>query len=136
MLVELYPLIKMTHIGLALSSGILFLCRAVGSLIGLSHLALARPIRRLSVAIDTLLLLAALLLLYILRLDPLAVSWLQAKLVLLVAYIVFGTLALRRARTRRGRLVALILALLSFALIFAIARTHDPMGWLRYLPLP
>jgi len=133
-LAEFYPLIKMTHIGLALSSGTLFLCRAVGGLLGFSNRVMARPLRRLSVAIDSLLLLAALLLLYILRLDPFAVPWLQAKLGLLVAYIVFGTLALRRARTHRGRTVALILALLSFALMLAIARTHDPLGWLRFLP--
>jgi uncharacterized membrane protein SirB2 len=50
---------------------------------------------------------------------------------LLVVYIVLGSFALKRARDARLRLVCFLAALLSFAAIIAIARTHDPLGFLR-----
>ncbi|HMN81140.1 MAG TPA: SirB2 family protein, partial [Burkholderiaceae bacterium] len=67
----------------------------------------------------------------ILQLNPFAVSWLAAKLALLVAYIVFGILALRRAPTLAGKLVCYVIALLCFTTMVSIARSHDPLGWLR-----
>lgn len=131
-LIEFYPLIKGAHVGLALLSGGLFAGRGVGVLMGATA-PMASPVRRLSQVIDTALLTAALLLLTALQLNPLATPWLLAKLGLLVAYIGLGTLALRRASTRRGKALAFILALLCFSTMVAIARTHDPLGFLRAL---
>ncbi len=133
-LVEFYPLIKATHIGLALLSGGLFAGRGMGVLLG-AIWPMAWLARRLSQIIDTALLAAALLLLAILRLNPLATPWLLAKLSLLVAYIVFGTLALGRAPTRTGKALAFAVALCCFVMMIAIARTHDPLGILRILGL-
>lgn len=133
-LAEFYPLIKATHVGLALLSGALFAGRGVGVLLGTIG-PMALPVRRLSQAIDTALLAAALLLLSILRLNPFATPWLLVKLTLLVAYIVFGTLALRRAPTRAGKALAFAVAWCCFVVMAAIARTHDPLAVLRIVGL-
>jgi uncharacterized membrane protein SirB2 len=53
--------------------------------------------------------------------------------VLLVAYIVCGSLALGRARTARARAPWFGAAVLVFAAMFAIARSHDPLGPWRML---
>lgn len=131
MLAEFYPLIKATHVGFVLLSGGLFVGRGVGVLLGAAA-PMAPWVQRASQMIDTALLAAALLLLATLRLNPFATPWLLVKLLLLVAYIVLGTLALRRAPTRRGKLTAFLAALLCFAMMLAIARTHDPLGFLRW----
>ncbi len=54
--------------------------------------------RWVSYVIDTALLVAALALVAILRLNPLVTPWLAVKLAFVIAYIVFGALALKRAR--------------------------------------
>jgi len=129
---EFYPLIKTAHVGLVVASGSLFVARGVAMLVG-SALGMRAPVRYLSYAIDTALLGAALLLLAILRLNPFATPWLAAKLALLVAYIVLGSLALKRTRTRPRRILAFAAALFCFAMMYSIARQHDPLGFLRLL---
>lgn len=128
-LADWYPTIKAAHVSLAALSGLFFAVRGVGVLLGIGA-AMAPRTRRASVAIDTALLVAALLLLATLRLNPLTVPWLQMKLGLLAAYIGFGTLALRRARTRGGKAAAFAVALLCFGMMVAVACTHDPAGFL------
>lgn len=133
-LVEWYLPIKAAHVGLALLSGGLFAGRGVGVLLGAAA-PMAPSVRRWSQAIDTALLVAALSLLAVLRLNPFATPWLLAKLSLLVAYIVFGSLALRRAPTRATQALAFTAALLCFVVMLVTARTRDPLGFLRILGL-
>ena len=133
-LADHYLLIKASHVGLAMLSGGLFAGRGVGVLLG-AAMPMSAPVRRLSQGIDTALLAAALLLLATLQLNPFATPWLLAKLMLLVAYIVLGTMALRRARTLTGMVLAFAAALPCFVMMFAIARTHDPLGFLRLVGL-
>jgi len=130
-LAELYPAIKILHVGLALASGTLFALRGVGVLAGLA-LPMRAPVRYASYAIDTALLAAALALLAILRLNPFATPWLAVKLAFLAAYIVLGSLALKRARGRAAKALALAGALLCFTAMVAVARSHDPLGFLRW----
>jgi uncharacterized membrane protein SirB2 len=117
-----------------LLSGALFAGRGVGVLLG-SSVPLSAGMRRLSQGVDTALLMAALLLLWVLGFNPLVTPWLLTKLLLLVAYVVLGTLALRRAPTWRGRLWAYLAALCCFATMVAIARTKDPLWLPRLLGL-
>lgn len=124
---ELYPVIRWTHIGLVLTSGTLFAARGLGVLLG-AQWSMTAGVRRLSYAVDTALLSAALLLLYILDLNPFAVPWLSTKIALLLVYIVLGTFALKRARTARMRLVFYIASLLCFAFMLTVARAHHPLG--------
>ncbi|HEX4985731.1 MAG TPA: SirB2 family protein [Burkholderiales bacterium] len=123
---------KTAHVSFVLASGGLFAVRAAVVLLG-SGLAMRAPVRYLSYAIDTALLAAALMLLAILRLNPLATPWLAAKLGLLAAYIMLGSLALKRARGSGRRALAAAGALLCFLAMIAVARTHDPLGFLRWL---
>lgn len=131
---DFYLLIKTAHVGLALLSGGLFAGRGIGVLMGATA-PMSPSVRRLSQVIDTTLLVAAMLLLAVLQVNPFATAWLLAKLTLLVAYIVFGTLALRRATTRTGKAVAFTAALSCFVVMAVIARTHNPLGILRMVGL-
>jgi uncharacterized membrane protein SirB2 len=55
-------------------------------------------------------------------------GWLTAKVLLLVVYIVLGTFALRRARTKRTRAWCFFAAVAVFLFIVSIARAHHPGG--------
>lgn len=129
----LYPIVKSVHVSLVMLSGTLFTARGVNTLLRPGSRWLI-PARWWSVVIDTSLLLAALGLLVILRLNPFVVPWLAMKLALLVAYIVLGALALKRARTMPVRVACFALALVCFAAMYAVARSHDPLGFLDWLP--
>lgn len=74
---------------------------------------------------DTLLLLAAVGLLYVAALNPLQHGWVMAKIVGLIAYIVLGTLALKRAKTATQRNLAFVGALAAFGYIAAVAVTKQ-----------
>lgn len=126
-MIEFYPQIKAAHIGLVLASGLLFALRGALVLMGLRW-PLAAPVRYLSYTIDTSLLTAALMLLAVLHLNPFTTAWLVVKLVLLVAYIVVGVLALRRGRRWRSRVVFYLLALATFGFMYSVARAHHPLG--------
>lgn len=126
-MLELYPQIKAAHIALVLGSGGLFAARGLLVLLG-QRWAMAAPLRYLSYAIDTALLTAALMLLVTLKLNPFAIGWLQAKLGLLLVYVVLGSLALKRARTARVQWLTYAAALLAFGAMYSIARAHHPLG--------
>jgi uncharacterized membrane protein SirB2 len=78
--------------------------------------------------VDTVLLISALMLTTIIRQYPFVQGWLTLKVLLLVAYIVLGSIALKRGRTRRIRVAAFIAALASVLYLFSVARAHDPSG--------
>ncbi|MBS0393695.1 MAG: SirB2 family protein, partial [Proteobacteria bacterium] len=88
---------------------------------------LERPFFRVAPhLIDTILLASAVLLAVIVRQYPFVNAWLTAKVVGLVAYVVLGSLAIRRGRTPRVRALAFAGALLSVAYIVGTALHHDP----------
>ena len=130
-MIEFYPQIKQFHILVALISGALFALRGAFALGG-ARWPLALPLKWLSYAIDTALLTAALMLLTILPGAMFANGWLTVKIGLLLAYIVLGVFALKRARSRGGRIACYVLALLAYAGIYATARSHRPLGALTY----
>jgi uncharacterized membrane protein SirB2 len=127
-----YLQIKAVHIAAVLASGGLFALRGAGVLAG-QRWAMAAPLRYLSYSIDTVLLTAALMLLTALKLNPFAVPWLSVKLALLVVYVALGTLALKRASTRRGRAICYAAALGCFGFMYFVARAHHPLGILQGL---
>jgi uncharacterized membrane protein SirB2 len=87
-----------------------------------------RWVRILPHVIDTVLLASAIALMFIIRQWPFYQDWLTAKVIGLVIYIVLGTIALKRGRTLRVRLVAFFSAVAVFLWIAATARMHAP--WL------
>ena len=127
-MIEFYPQIKWVHVAMVMASGLLFALRGLLVQAGRPRLAMLAPVRYLSYAIDTTLLTAALMLLTVLPGALFANGWLAVKLVLLVAYMLLGSFALKRARTRRGRLACYVAALATFAFIYTVARAHHPAG--------
>jgi uncharacterized membrane protein SirB2 len=128
---EFYPQIKWVHIACVLASGSLFALRGLLVQLGHAGAAQATPLRLLSYSIDTALLTAALMLLTILPGAMFANGWLTTKLILLVAYVVLGTLALKRGRTPRTRQLCYFAALATYAFMLGVARMHHPLGWLH-----
>ncbi len=126
-MLEYYAEIRVAHIAAALASGGLFLLRGLLVQAGRAGWALAPLPRYASYAIDTCLLTAALMLVSILPSAVYANGWLAAKLALLPLYIGLGWGALR-AGTRARRLACFAAAILAFAGMYAIARTHSPFG--------
>ena len=120
--------IREVHVGCVALSGSLFFIRGSLHLFG-QPMANHRILRISSVLIDTVLLAAAVLLTLIVRQFPLTDAWLTMKLVLLVIYIVLGSIALKRARRRRTQALAYAAALLTYVAIIGVAVTHNPLSW-------
>jgi uncharacterized membrane protein SirB2 len=89
---------------------------------------MAAPVRYLTYAIDSVLLLAAIILTTLIHQYPIANAWLTVKVVLVLVYIVLGTMALKRGKTRQVRVTCYVLALIVFAFIISVARAHSPLG--------
>src|SRR5687767_2381324 len=124
-MIEFYPQIKAVHLAAVIASGLLFLLRGSAVQLG-TKWAMAAPLRWLSYSIDTVLLTAALMLVTILHQYPFVHGWLTAKVVLLIVYVVLGSFALKRGRTRAARISCWIAALLVYLFIVSIARAHSP----------
>jgi uncharacterized membrane protein SirB2 len=75
--------------------------------------------------VDTILLASGLAAAAMLRQYPFVDGWLTAKVLGLLAYIGFGTMALKRARTRAQRIAFFALALLAAGYIVGVAFTKD-----------
>ena len=82
--------------------------------------------------VDTVLFAAGIGMLWIMQLNPLTQSWLLAKFAGLAAYIVLGTIALKRGSTRQVRALALAAAVAAFAYVVGVALTKSPLGWLGF----
>ncbi len=85
--------------------------------------------RYLSVAIDVSLLVAGVSLWALLDYSLQQQTWLGVKLALLVFYILLGSFALKRGRTRAQRLVFFIAALAVVLIMVGIALARHPAGW-------
>ncbi|MDO9221439.1 MAG: SirB2 family protein [Thiobacillus sp.] len=75
---------------------------------------------------DSLLLASGISLAVLTRQYPLVNGWLTAKFFALILYIVLGTIALKRGRTRGQRIAAWFAALLVFSYMVMVAITRDP----------
>lgn len=131
-MIEFYPQIKAVHVAAVLLSGGLFFIRGLAVQAG-GRWAMAAPLRYTSYGIDTVLLVAALLLLTVLPYAAYENGWLALKVALLVVYIVLGSFALKRGRTAGVRLATFVTALLVYVSMYLIARAHHPLGPLKML---
>jgi uncharacterized membrane protein SirB2 len=122
-----YAVLRVIHVGSAILSIAGFATRGV-LMLRQSPLLTSRFARFAPHIVDTVLLASALWLAWLTRQYPVAQPWLTAKLVALVAYIVLGTIALKRGPTLRARAVAFALALATALYIVAVALTRQPAG--------
>jgi len=126
---EAYPTLKLVHVSLVTASGFLFAVRGTAALARYSW-TMHKYLRWVSYGIDTLLLAAGAALWLLLNLNPMRDSWLGTKLLLLVVYIVLGSLALKRGRTPTVRWVSFAAAVSLYLFIASVAIRHDPLGLL------
>lgn len=123
-----YPVIKLIHIGAVGTSGTLFFLRGLAVNIFGAKWPLAKPVRIATQIVDSILLAAAIALTVIIQQYPFVNGWLTVKVLLLVVYIVLGSIALKRGQTANIRLAAWVAALAVFAFIASVALAHNPLG--------
>lgn len=120
----MYMALKHSHVGFVYLSLILFVLRFA--------LAYVKPAlnnnKILKIAphvISALLLITAVLLCVQLEQYPFTDAWVTAKLLGLVAYVVFGILAIKKMNVPM-----FVLALLTFGYLFGVAKMHSALSWL------
>ncbi len=118
-----YSAIKHAHIGIAYLSILLFIIRF--ALFKFKPVLKSNKLLKiLPHVIDTFLLVFAIWLCTIISQYPLTDHWLTAKVIGLVGYIAFGTIAIKQGKTW-----AFVAALVSFAYIFGAAKTHSALSF-------
>ena len=128
-----YATLKLVHqtaVALSLTG---FFVRGAASLAGAGWVA-SRAARTLPHVVDTVLLLSALMLAWMLRLTPGNAPWLLAKVVGLVAYVALGVVALRPGRSPGVRMAAWLAALVTACWIVSVAVTKRPSGFFALWP--
>ena len=124
---EYYLLLRNVHIGCAGLTIALFVLR--GALMLAESPRLNGPLLRyLPHVVDTVLLTTALMLTTVICQYPFSTGWLTVKVVVLVAYVVLGSIALKRGRTRAVRVTAFVAALATIGFLVTVARAHHPLG--------
>lgn len=118
-----YTALKASHVGFAYLSILLFIIRF--ALFKFKPtLSSNKVLKILPHIIDTCLLVLAIWLCTMISQYPLTDHWLTAKVIGLIGYIVFGTLAIKQGKTW-----AFVAALVSFAYIFGAAKTHSALSF-------
>ena len=123
-------LIKSLHMITAIATISGFVLRGYWMMVESERLQL-KLIRIAPHIIDTLFLLSGIALVYQLHLNVFSQPWLLAKIIGLIAYIVLGTIAIKRGPTLQIRVIAFVAALATFAYIVGIALTKSPASWLK-----
>ena len=124
---EYYLALRNIHIACAILTITLFVLRG-GLMLANSPWQQNMVLRYLPHAVDTVLLTTALMLTSVIHQYPFAAGWLTTKVVLLVVYIVLGSIALKRGRTKQIRVAAFVAALASIGYLVSVARAHHPLG--------
>lgn len=123
-----YLALKHLHVTCVVLTGCGFCLRAIWMVTGSPRLA-TRAARIVPHAIDTVLLASALGLAVLSGQYPFVQGWLTAKVFGLLAYIGCGTMALKRGRSRRVRVIFAWLALCAYGYIVSVALTKNPLPY-------
>ncbi len=123
-----YLTLKALHVGCVATSYTLFLLRGLWMMFRPEWLQW-RWVRILPHVVDTVLLGSAVAMALMIRQYPFVAGWLTAKLLALLLYIVLGSIALKRGRTRNQRIAAWFAAQAVFFYIVAVALTRNPLPW-------
>lgn len=121
---QIYTSIKHLHMSCAVISVSFFILRFIWMLRGSSMLQ-QRWVRIVPHVVDTILLASALTMVYWSGQIPFQQAWLGAKVIALLAYIILGSIALRRGKTLQSRALAFVAALLVFGYIVAVALSRQ-----------
>jgi uncharacterized membrane protein SirB2 len=124
-----YTIIKLLHQSAVALSGLGFFVRGIASLRG-AQWTQSRIAKTLPHVVDTVLLLSAVTMAAMMRINPAHAPWLLAKILGLLLYIGLGMVAMRPRFGRNTRATAWVLALVVLAWIVSIAVLKDPYGFL------
>ena len=127
-----YAVVKLIHQSAVTLSVSGFFLRGAASLAGARWVG-SRAARTLPHVIDSILLLSALALAWMLRLTPGNAPWLLAKVIGLIVYVGLGVVALRPGHPRGVRAAAWMAALLTALWIVSVAITKNPLGFIAYV---
>lgn len=125
----MYLAVKHAHMLFALVSGVFFLVRGSWMLMDSDWLQ-RRWVKIVPHVNDTLLLLAAIVLMVQSQQYPGTHDWLTAKVVALIVYIGLGMLALKPGRPKIARAAAFGGALVVYGYILGVALTRNPLFFL------
>jgi len=123
---DYYLYIKTLHVTCVVISITLFVLRSVWTLQGSPMLATAWA-RSIPHYVDTTLFAAAIMLTLIIHQYPFQAPWLTAKVMGLLAHILLGLVFFHYKGSWAVRKGALVLSLLAFCYIVAVAVTKDPL---------
>ena len=123
----IYLALKHLHVACVLVSGAGFFLRGL-CLLAKRPLGHRRWVRIVAHVVDTVLLASAMAMAVISSQYPFAQTWLTAKVIALLAYILCGTMALKGGKTRASRTVFFVTALLVYAYIVSVALTRSALG--------
>jgi len=124
--------IKTVHVSCVILSISGFLLRGLWMILD-SVLLANRWVKIFPHIIDTGLLLSAVFLVYSLKLSVFDHDWILAKIIALVIYVLLGTVALKRGKTKQIRMVALVLSIMTFLYIVSVALTKSVSGFMSVL---
>lgn len=120
-----YLAVKHLHVTCVVLSFALFFVRGLW-MVSESPMLERKWVKVLPHIIDTLLLGAGITAAVMIRQYPFVADWLTAKVFGLIAYILLGTLALKRGKTRGRRIGFWLAALATFGYIVAVAFAKNP----------
>lgn len=117
-----YLILKHLHMTTAYLTVVLFALRLLLDAVGRPDWR-KTPLRWIPHANDTVLLIAAISLLFVTPWMPFVHGWLTAKILLLIGYIIAGLFALRTTQATPVRVAAAVIALVQVTVIFHLAVT-------------
>lgn len=123
----MYTAFKHAHMTFALISGLFFVVRGMWMVVDSPRLT-QRWVKILPHVNDTLLLACAIALMVQIEQYPFVHGWLTAKVIALVLYIVAGTIAIKRGKTKSIRMKAFAFALFCYLYMMSVAFNHHPLG--------
>jgi uncharacterized membrane protein SirB2 len=122
--------LKLIHLSTITITISLFVIRGIGLFLNAGFMS-QTWIRIVPHINDTILLISGIWLAIQIEQYPLVDSWLTAKLLALLLYIVLGLAVFRFAHNRRQQVSFWILAILVFVYMLGVAIRHDPMSWMH-----
>jgi uncharacterized membrane protein SirB2 len=125
---SMYFVIKHVHVTCVVLSACGFLLRGYW-MVSDSRWLKSLPARVMPHIIDSTLLISAIALAVMIRQYPFAAGWVTAKVIGLIAYVLLGTIALKRGKTKSVRVSAFVAAIAVYAWIVSVALTKNVGGY-------
>ena len=121
--------VKLLHVSCVVLSFTGFMLRGLWMLSG-SPMLNKKWVKVVPHIVDTVLLSSALFLVYLLGLSIVENNWLLVKIAALIVYILLGSVALKRGKTKKIRILAFTFAVITFYYMISVALTKSTTGFM------